>query len=65
MKPHEKKKLSIANHVGCFGHFKFLDPICKKHCALSLRCAIESDQKEQMEILEELVSNDTLYTRLQ
>lgn len=48
--------ISAGNHLGCFGNFTMIDPICRKHCALRLRCAIESDHKEQMEILEDLAS---------
>lgn len=49
-------RYSLADHLGCFGNFSLVDPVCKKHCALSLRCSIESDRKEQMEILEDLAS---------
>jgi hypothetical protein len=52
-----KSHLSLDQHMGCFGGFRFSDPICKKYCALNLRCAIESNQKEQMEIIEDLFSS--------
>jgi hypothetical protein len=64
MKKELKKKISTCDHLGCFGNFALSDPICKKYCALSLRCAIESDQKEQMEILEDLVSSNFLSMRI-
>ena len=60
-----KTNISLDKHLGCFGGFRMSDPICKKYCALNLRCAIESGQKEQMEILEDLVSSGTIYTRNQ
>ena len=47
---------SLDQYVGCFGRYRKNDPICRKRCALNLRCAIEYDQNEQFEILEELVS---------
>jgi hypothetical protein len=58
-----KTNVSLDKHLGCFGRFRISDPICKKYCALNLRCAIESDQKEQLEILEDLVSSGTINTR--
>ena len=43
-------------YLGCFGAYRSSDPICSRRCALNLRCAIERDQNERYEILEELVS---------
>jgi hypothetical protein len=54
---------ALNDHLGCFGNFSAFDPICKKYCALNLRCAIESDRKEQMEILEDLASLGDYYTK--
>lgn len=51
-----------SRHLGCFGDFDITDPICKQFCALNLRCAIESDQNARMEILEDLISPDGMYT---
>lgn len=56
-------RLSVNDHLGCYGNFSMVDPVCKKHCALRLRCAIESDRKEQMEILEDLASFGDFYTK--
>lgn len=56
-------RISSIDYLGCFGNFSMVDPVCKKHCALRLRCAIESDQKEQMEILEDLASIEDYYTK--
>ncbi|HSO19079.1 MAG TPA: hypothetical protein VLT88_06460 [Desulfosarcina sp.] len=47
---------SLDRYLGCFGRFRAGDPICSLRCALNLRCAIEHDQNERFEILEELVS---------
>ena len=58
-----KTNVSLDKHLGCFGGFRMSDPICKKYCALNLSCAIESDQKEQLEILEDLVSSGTFHNR--
>ena len=57
--------LSLDNHLGCFGDFNVKDPICKKLCALSLRCAIEYEKNARMEILEELVVSGAIVTTIQ
>jgi hypothetical protein len=41
-------------HVGCFGNFRIDDSICRKLCAIRIRCAIERDQKAFLEVLEEM-----------
>jgi hypothetical protein len=48
----------LDQYVGCFGGFRKEDPICRRRCALNLRCAIEYERNERFEILEELVSID-------
>lgn len=59
------KSLPHEDHVGCFGEFDIDDPICKKFCALNIRCAIEQDQNTRLEILEELVSFDQTAIKVQ
>jgi hypothetical protein len=46
------RRSSVNIHVGCFGNFRLGDPICRKHCALRIRCAIERDQNAFMETME-------------
>ena len=65
MKDKLLNKISFDNHLGCFGNFDRQDPICKKYCALSLRCAIEQDQNARMEILEDLISADRFFLKIQ
>ncbi len=48
--------ISFDQYLGCFGEYRKNDPICRQQCALNLRCAIEQDQNERFEILDELVS---------
>ncbi len=57
--------LESTDHVGCFGAYRKNDPICKKLCALNLKCAIEFDQTQRIEILEDLVSSEGLFIRIQ
>ena len=58
-------KVTFDDHLGCFGNFDREDPICKKHCVLSLRCAIEQDQNARMELLEDLISVDRVFFKIQ
>lgn len=55
---------TLDHYLGCFGHYRTGDPICNRRCALSLRCAIEHDQNERFEILEELVSSGSMVMKI-
>ena len=48
------------DHLGCFGDFDLSDRLCRRLCALRLRCAIERNQNDRLEILEELVSMEEI-----
>lgn len=65
MKKEILDKLLTEDRLGCFGCFEITDLVCRKLCALSLRCAIERDQCDRLEILEELVSSENLFLRTQ
>lgn len=58
-------KISFDNHLGCFGNFNIDDPICKKLCALRLRCAIDCNKNIQMELLEDLISSSEMFIKIQ
>ena len=55
----------LDKHLGCFGRFKIEDPICKNLCALSLRCSTEREQSNRLELLEELVSSENMFIKIQ
>jgi len=57
--------LTLDDHLGCFGNFDIDDGICRRFCALNIRCAIEQDQNARMELLEELVSFDQVVMKMQ
>lgn len=65
MKKNSGKNVILNDHVGCFGDFNIEDLVCKKFCALSLRCTIEREQIEQMELLEDLVSSENMFIKIQ
>ena len=58
-------ELSMDHYLGCFGTYRRNDPICRKRCALNLRCAIVNDQNERFEMLEELVSGGDMVIKVQ
>ena len=58
-------KTPLDDHLGCFGEFNIEDPICKKFCALSLRCIIERNQNVRMEMLEDMVFSDGMFLKTQ
>ncbi|MBC2742485.1 MAG: hypothetical protein HGJ93_05395 [Desulfosarcina sp.] len=55
----------MDRYLGCFGRYRRNDPLCRKRCALNLRCAIERDQNERFEVLEELVSASGMVMKVQ
>lgn len=55
----------LDGHIGCFGRFQIEDPICKNLCALRLRCSTEHEHNDRLELLEELVSSDTMFMKIQ
>ncbi len=58
-------KSIVADHLGCFGNFSLEDPVCKTFCAINVHCAIERDQNDRIEILQELAFSDDLYMKIQ
>ena len=58
-----KMESYLDPYVGCFGNYRRNDFVCRTRCALNLRCAIEYEQNERFDILEELVSVDGMATR--
>lgn len=65
MKNESKDINLLDDHLGCFGEFNSKDPICKKFCALNIRCAIDSNQYNLMEFLEDLVSSNEIFMKIQ
>ena len=65
MKKEVKKRSPFDNYLGCFGNFNIKDPICKQFCALRLRCAIDRDQNNTLELLEGLMSSDGMSIKIQ
>jgi hypothetical protein len=51
--------------LGCFGSFRSEDRICRCHCAVRIRCAIERDQKVYLEVCEEMAAGDDQLLKFQ
>ncbi len=65
MKKHSTAKISLNDHLGCFGDFSMKDPVCRKFCALGLRCAIDREQNDQMEIWEDMFDAEMMSVKIQ
>ena len=52
-------QLQIADHLGCFGNFMLNDPICRKYCAIKIRCLIEREHNSKLELWQDLAEYDT------
>ena len=54
-------KTVLGTRFSCFGEFDLQDKICKRYCALRIRCAVEKDQNERMELLDDFISPEMMY----
>ena len=63
-KPGRDPSPAVLNQ-SCFGHYQTEDAICRKFCALRLRCAIEHEQNIRLEVLEDLVSCEEMNVTIQ
>ena len=51
--------------VECFGSFDIQARICRKYCALRLKCAIEQSEQMRIEQLEDLMNSYEITTNIQ
>jgi hypothetical protein len=59
------RRISTTLRLGCFGNFRSQDRVCRNHCAIRIRCAVERDQKIVLEVLSEMNGGDDLPVKLQ
>ncbi len=50
------KSRILDNYVDCFGDFDLSDTICRKFCAMRLRCAIEHKELFRIEQIEDMLA---------
>ncbi len=55
----------LNDHLDCMGEFNSDDDICRKHCALRLRCAIEHSQKARLELIEDIMASNSTFIKFQ
>jgi hypothetical protein len=55
----------LEKHLGCYGLFNITDPLCRGLCALRLRCAIDHEQRQRIELLEDLIAAESFSERIQ
>ena len=65
MKKRLLEQICTDDYLGCYGNFDVQDTVCKRYCALSLRCAIEREQNDRLEILEDLMASEQSSFRFQ
>jgi hypothetical protein len=61
-----KKKIALpentaVNTVDCLGMFNPADEFCLKYCSLKLRCAIEQNQMNRMENIDDFIYTNGTY----
>ncbi len=56
-RPHE--------YTGCFGRFRPEDRICRNHCAICIRCAIETEHDARMAMLEDYFEEEDILLNIQ
>lgn len=62
-------KLNMINFsdelLDCFGDYNNNNPVCTKHCAIKLRCAVEQNNNMRIEILEDLMASESSQVKIQ
>ena len=46
----------VENYVECFSGLNMEDTICRKYCALRLKCAIARNEQQRMLQMEDLIN---------
>jgi hypothetical protein len=54
-------KMMFGTRFSCFGEFDLEDKLCKRYCALRIRCAVEKEQTHRMDLLEDVISPEMMY----
>ena len=55
----------IDNYFECFGDLNLTDPVCRKYCALRLKCAIEQVEQNRLIQLEDLINVQEIPLKVQ
>jgi hypothetical protein len=60
MKTESKVQSGWRDSVACLGEFNGDNAICRKYCGANLRCIIESNRSVQLEIVDDLLTEDEI-----
>ena len=60
MKSKTDMRVVFEDYLDCFGNFNPEDVVCRKYCAISLRCAIEMEQMLRMELMSDLMQAESV-----
>jgi hypothetical protein len=55
----------LNDRLDCMGEFNREDRICRHHCALRLRCAIELSQNARLELIEDIMASNSTFIKIQ
>ena len=55
----------INKYLECFGDLDLNDPICRKHCALRLKCAIEQVEQNRLMQIEDSINFEEIPLKVQ
>lgn len=54
-----------SDTVECYGRFDIKATICRKYCAMRLRCAIEQSEQLRIEQLEDMMNAYEITSKIQ
>lgn len=57
--------IDFTDTVECYGRFDIRASLCRKHCAVRLRCAIEQSQQLRIEQLEDMMNAYEMPSKVQ
>ncbi len=59
------KDKPVENYVECFGGLNMEDIICRKYCALRLKCAIERNTQQKILQIEDMIGAQEVALKIQ
>jgi hypothetical protein len=55
----------MDKYLECFGDLDLNDPMCRKHCALRLKCAIEQVEQNRLMQIEDSINFEEVPLKVQ
>jgi hypothetical protein len=65
MRDSRRRFYGLTEYTGCFGRFRPADVICRGHCAVCIRCAIETEHTSRQAVLDDLFEEDDMFLNIQ